>query len=216
MNGSRSGLGTHNAIIVPHSHVFAIELGRQATAKIAVIPKEHNTWELQSPRHLRLRDVAEISELSGLLEAARREAAQGLPFVDDALLAHQKLIEIWVRRQVVDAPFQTKPKANVRLIAQFFKNLPLPDMQGATMADHAEKLGVTPTHLARASKSATGQTAADHITARLFHKAQSALLDGNQTSKAIAEALNFGSPAYFTRFIQQHSGFTPSQLRLRK
>jgi AraC family transcriptional activator of pobA len=89
-------------------------------------------------------------------------------------------------------------------------------MQGATMADHAEKLGVTPTHLARASKSATGQTAADHITARLFFKAQSALLDGNQTSKAIAEALNFGSPAYFTRFIQQHSGFTPSQLRLRK
>lgn len=76
---------------MPHSHVFAIELGRQATAKIAVIPKEHNTWELQSPRHLRLRDVAEISELSGLLEAARREAAQGLPFVDDALLAHQKL-----------------------------------------------------------------------------------------------------------------------------
>jgi AraC family transcriptional activator of pobA len=42
------------------------------------------------------------------------------------------------------------------------------------------------------------------------------LLGGNQTSKAIAEALNFGSPAYFTRFIQQHSGFTPSQLRLRK
>ena len=42
-------------------------------------------------------------------EAARREAAQGLPFVDDALLAHQKLIEIWVRRQVVDAPLQTKP-----------------------------------------------------------------------------------------------------------
>ena len=120
MNGSRSGLGTHNAIIVPHSHVFAIELGCQATAKIAVIPKEHNNWELQSPRHLRLRDVAEISELSGLLEAARREAAQGLPFVDDALLAHQKLIEIWVRRQVVDAPLQTKPKANVRLIAQFF------------------------------------------------------------------------------------------------
>ncbi len=81
-------------MIEPHSQVFEIELRGKATAKIAVIPKEHSTWKLQSPRDLRLRDVAEISELSGLLEAARREAAQGLPFVDDALLAHQKLIEI--------------------------------------------------------------------------------------------------------------------------
>lgn len=105
---------------MPHSHVFAIELGRQATAKITVIQKEHNTWQLQSPRHLRLRNVNKISELSVLLEAARREATQGLPFVDDALLANQKLIEIWARRQVVDAPLQTKLKANVRLIAQFF------------------------------------------------------------------------------------------------
>lgn len=216
LNGSRRGVGTHNAIIIPKGMVFAIELGRQVTAQIAIIPSEHNNWELCSPQHLRLRDVAEISALAGLLEAAQREAEKNLPFVDDALLAHQKLIEIWVRRNVVDSDKpQSKPKADVRLLAKFFENLPHPDMQSATMAEHAQILGVTPTHLARASKSATGQTAADHITARLLHKAQCALIDGNQTAKAIAQNLDFGSPAYFTRFIQQHSGFTPSQLRQR-
>jgi AraC family transcriptional activator of pobA len=217
LNGSRRGVGTHNAIIVPQGCVFAIELGRQATAQIAVIPSQDNNWGIPAPHHLRLRDVAEISELTGLLETTQREAAQDQPFTDEALFAHQKLIEIWVRRQIANAEQpESKPKANVRLTAQLFENLSLPDMQGATMAQHAAKLGVTPTHLTRASKSATGQTAADHITARILHKAQCALIDGNQTAKTIADNLNFGSAAYFTRFIQQHTGLTPSQLRQRR
>jgi AraC family transcriptional activator of pobA len=44
------------------------------------------------------------------------------------------------------------------------------------MAEHAEQLSVTPTHLARASRTATGVTAADHLTARLLHQTQTALV----------------------------------------
>ena len=216
LNGSRRGVSTHNAIIIPRGKVFALDLGRQASAQIAIMPSDHNDWDLQTPRHLRFRNGDQILELTGLLEAAQREAAKDQSFLHEALIAHQKLIEIWVRRKIIlPEHAQTKPKATVRLIARFFENLPLPDMQGATMADHAKKLGVTPTHLARASRSATGHTAADHLTARQIYKAQCALIDGTQTAKAIAADLHFGSPAYFTRFIHQHCGITPSQLRQR-
>ena len=81
------------------------------------------------------------------------------------------------------------------------------------MAQHAQQLGVTPTHLARASRTATGVTAADHLTARLLHQTQTALIDTKLSAKDIATHLNFGSAAYFTRFVQQHTGQTPTQVR---
>lgn len=216
LNGSRRGVSAHNAVIVPKGMVFALELGRQAAAQIAVIPSDQNDWQLDAPRHLRFRDGLHIAELSALLEAPQREAENDQPFVCEAMLAHQKLLELWVRRKTSEQEHaQPKPKANVRLMAQFFENLPLPQMQGATMAQHAEKLDVTPTHLARSSRATTGHTAADHLTARLLYQAQCALVDDHQSAKSIACDLNFGSAAYFTRFIQQHTGLTPTQFRQR-
>ena len=35
----------------------------------------------------------------------------------------------------------------------------------------------------------------------------------NHPARNIAQHLGFGSAAYFTRFMQQHSGRSPSQLR---
>ena len=81
------------------------------------------------------------------------------------------------------------------------------------MADYAETLDVTPTHLTRAVKSATGKTAADLVTERVLHEARVLLSETQQPARQIAAYLGFGSAAYFTRFIQQHTGLTPSKLR---
>jgi AraC-like DNA-binding protein len=56
-------------------------------------------------------------------------------------------------------------------------------LKGATMAQHAQQLGVTPTHLARASRTATCVTTADQLTARLLHQTQTALIDTKQSTK---------------------------------
>jgi AraC family transcriptional activator of pobA len=53
------------------------------------------------------------------------------------------------------------------------------------MAQHAQKLGVSPTHLARASRTATCVTAADHLTVRLLHQTQNALIDTKLSAKDI-------------------------------
>ena len=80
------------------------------------------------------------------------------------------------------------------------------------MAEHAEQLSVTPTLLARASRTTTGVTAEDHLTARLLHQTETALVDPKTSAKDIATQLKFGSAAYFARFFQQHKGKTPTKL----
>lgn len=213
-DGSRRGVGAHNAILIPHSQVFALDLGRQANGLVAIIPPAHNSWNLETARQLRIRDAKAISQLSGFIEAAQREVSDSQPILDAALSAHQRLIEVWVRRQITPpehAP--AKQNASIRLIRRFFANLPQPKMKGATMAEHAEQLGVTPTHLARASCTATGVTTADHLTARLLHQTQTALVDTKTSAKDIATQLRFSSATYFTRFVQQQMGKTPTQLR---
>jgi AraC family transcriptional activator of pobA len=84
---------------------------------------------------------------------------------------------------------------------------------GAPMAHYAEALGVTPTHLTRTLKAATGHSAADLLTERTLHAARSLLAETRQPAQDIARHLGFGSAAYFTRFIQQHTGVTPGKLR---
>ena len=81
------------------------------------------------------------------------------------------------------------------------------------MAQYAESLEVTPTHLSRAVKSATGKTAADILTERVVHEARHLLGTTEHSAQDIARHLGFGSAAYFTRFMQQHTGLTPSRLR---
>ena len=91
----------------------------------------------------------------------------------------------------------------------------LPDRyrSGDTMADYATDLAVTPTHLTRAVKAATGKTGSDLLTERILHEARRLLADTTEPAQRIASYLGIGSAAYFTRFIQHHTGATPSKSR---
>ena len=84
------------------------------------------------------------------------------------------------------------------------------------MATYAEALDVTPTHLTRAVKAATGKTAADILTERVVYEARVLLGTTDHSAQSIARHLGFGSAAYFTRFIQHHTGKPPSKLRAAK
>lgn len=214
LNGTRRGVGVHNAIYVPAGHVFALDMGRQGLGQVAVCPVGNDLRLPEQPRQLRLRDGDAISEMSGLFEAAGREIARGRALAQDALDAHMGLISVWLRRQIaLPENLPVKQNASARLSTGFCDNLILPETQGFSMADHAGLLNVTPTHLTRACKAATGRTAADIITERQLHSAQSALIDTDVPLQEIARHLRFGSAAYFTRFIQHHTGKTPSNLR---
>lgn len=217
LEGERRGLGPHNAIWVPAGALFAVDLGRQGMGQSVLIPVGTPLRLPEIPRHLRIRDAQVQAELTGLIEAAQREQNHPSSLRQDALEAHAALISVWLRRQIMQEDHVPAARdAAGRLSKRYCDLLPGAYRTGARLADLAGALGVTPTHLSRAVKAATGRTAADLLTERIHHAARSLLADTDQPAKDIARHLGFGSAAYFTRFMQHHAGQPPTALRRRK
>ncbi|MBB3994573.1 AraC family transcriptional activator of pobA [Sulfitobacter undariae] len=214
LEGSRRGLGPHNAVFIPADSLFSLEPNAQTLGQAVIIPAGTPLRLPDVPRHLRIRDALVQTELSGLIEAANREQSQARPLAHDALEAHVALISVWLRRQcALDEHVPNRRTAGERLSQRFTQMIPKNYASGASMAFYAKELGVTPTHLTRTVKAATGKTAADLVTERVVHAARSLLESTSYPARNIAQHLGFGSAAYFTRFIQQHTGQSPSQLR---
>lgn len=214
LNGTRRGIGTHNALSIPPKTLFSLELGRQSMGLVAMIPDGTQVRLPTGPRQLRIRDGSAISEFNALFDAAGREAASAQPLSQDALDAHVALMSVWLRRQIAQPEhLPLKVNAAARLSAAFCARITEFHHTGQSMADHASALNVTPTHLTRACKAATGRTAADLLTERVLYAARVALIETDAPIQDVARHLGFGSAAYFTRFIQQHTAKTPSALR---
>lgn len=214
MDGQRRGVGTHNALIIPACHLFSLELGRQAIGQVVSIPQETDLLMPQIPRLLRIRDSVAMSELTGLIEAASREQASGRPLSTQSMDAFGALISVWIQRQLALEEHVPEPrKAAARLCGAYCAHINAHFSAPMTMSDHAAAIGVTPTHLTRACKAATGKTAADLLTERVLYEARCLLTGTDVPAQDIARHLGFGSAAYFTRFMQHHTKASPTALR---
>lgn len=214
LDGQRRGVGAHNAILVPARHLFALDLGRQAVGQVVVIPEGATLDFPQTPSQLRIRDATVMGELTALIESAAREQQMARPLMEAALSAHGGLISIWLQRQLAsEEHIAPRPNAAARLTSAYARRISQHFHQPLTMADHAEALQVTPTHLTRACKAATGRTAADLLTDRILYEARQLLTSTTVPAQDIARFLGFGSAAYFTRFMVHHTKSTPSALR---
>ena len=214
IDGVRRGLGAHNALFLPAGTLFSVSLGPQTLAQVVQAPSGTFTKPGSGGRLLRVRDGLVQAELTGLVDALSREISQNRPHLKDAIEAHLKLMSVWLRRheEETDRP---RESASDRLARRFADLLVAEHRSAMNMADYAKRLDVTPTHLARVCRSASGVTAADLLTERKVHAARCALADTEKPIQKIAEGLGFGSPAYFTRFMQNQTGHTPSALRQR-
>lgn len=214
LDGTRRGVGAHNAIFVPARTLFAFYGGRQAAGHVMRVPETAGLTLPQIPRHLRIRDNGSMSELSGLLEAAIREQQSARPLTAQSLDAYAALIAVWLQRQcALEEHASGRLSAAARLARAYCQRVSSHFAQPMTMSDHAAALGVTPTHLTRACKAATGKTAAELLTERTLYESRRLLTETNTAAQDIARFLGFGSAAYFTRFIQHHCGLPPTGLR---
>lgn len=214
LDGRLRGLGPHNAVFIPAGTLFAIEAGAQSLAQVVTVPEGTPLRLPDQPRHLRIRDKLIQSEMTGLVEGAQREQTLARPLTQDALEAHVALISVWLRRQMVlDEHVPDRRSAGERLSRQFTQLVSQHYNTGKPTGFYAKQMSVTPTHLSRVVKAATGKTAADVLTERVVHAARTLLEETPHPARNIAQHLGFGSAAYFTRFVQQHTGKSPSRLR---
>lgn len=213
LDGVRTGIGVHNALLVPARRLISLELGRQGYGQALVLPRDTDLGFPQDLYHLRLRDVTAQAELTALLEAVGREQSVGAAHADEAAVAYARLIAIWFRRQLERHGDPAKTSAAQRLVRAYSARIVGYHDSPATVADHAEALEVTPTHLNRVCKSVCGRTASAMLTERVLHAARVFLEETQVPVQDIARHLGFGSAAYFTRYMQTHTGETPTTLR---
>ncbi|MEM7319051.1 MAG: AraC family transcriptional regulator [Pseudomonadota bacterium] len=212
-DGTRTGIGTHNAIFLPARSLMSFELGRQCFGQALLLPSEAPLTVASHPIHLRIRDAAAQNELTALLEALGREQSAGRPLAQNAMAAYADLVTVWLRRAHDPQTSATRVPAARRLTRRYSQRVTQRFSDGSSMAEHAADLGVTPTHLTRACKAEIGKTAASLLTERILHASRTLLTETKAPARDIARHLGFGSAAYFTRFIQHHTGLPPSALR---
>ncbi|MGR3453379.1 helix-turn-helix domain-containing protein [Pseudooceanicola sp.] len=212
--GRRRGLGVHNALMVPARSMIAIDPGKQGFAQALTMPAGSIRGVPREPVLLRVRDVQMQGEITHVLEAMLREQSVERPLAADAAQAHAALATVWFRRtRAAILPEDPMPSAAERLVAAFTDLAERHYASGRSMADYAEMLDVTPTHLTRVCRHCAGMTAAAMLSARVLHAARTALVDTTTPVSEIAAHLGFSSPAYFSRFVMHHTGRTPTHLR---
>jgi len=78
---------------------------------------------------------------------------------------------------------------------------------------YAEQLCITPKYLSEVVKLTTGKSPRDIINDMLLLEAKVLLGSTDKTVTEIAHQLRFEDQSHFHRFIKQHTGYTPIQLR---
>src|SRR6056297_2756614 len=214
IGGVRRGVGVHNALVIPAGTLFSLDIGRQGFGLICAIPPGGTALIPDEPQHRRPRDVQAQSELTSILDAMQREQNSARPFMDEALNAEATLLTVWLRRAMLARGEEPeKITAAQRLVTAYAALIERDHTTGKTMADYAQSLGVTPTHLTRTCRECTGMTAAELLTQRSLHAVRDLLESSDHPFNRVAAMTGFNSAAYFSRFVLHHTGKTPSELR---
>lgn len=78
---------------------------------------------------------------------------------------------------------------------------------------YAEALDVTPKHLSRVVKGATGFTAVEWIERLVILEAKVLLKSSSLNIQQIADELNFPSQSFFGKYFKKHTGHSPKEFR---
>lgn len=213
LDGKRYGFGAHNLFYIPAGSLWSLNLGRQCFGSCVFIPTPDQKTQDRQAVFLRVNGGQEQAFITFLLDRLQREQREQQEGWSEAMSSLASVLQIELRRAADAAGTPSRISAAQRLSRAYCNRVARHYCEGATMSDHAEALDVTPTHLTRVCKAETGKTAASLLTERQLHSARSLLTYSDTPIQEIASKLGFRSPAYFTRFISQHTGLTPSRLR---
>ncbi|MCP5144969.1 MAG: helix-turn-helix domain-containing protein [Gammaproteobacteria bacterium] len=120
-----------------------------------------------------------------------------------------------VARQLVAADDNGPANATPPLLNRFETLLDQHYAEHWSVADYADALAISPTHLTRISRLATGRPATRMIEERIIREARRNLVYTNLSVSAIAYALGYADPAYFTRVFTRATGLSPREFRSR-
>jgi AraC family transcriptional activator of pobA len=152
-----------------------------------------------------------------LFAGLAREFREGRPGRAEALQAHAVLLALWFLRRAAEARAPA-PSSAVRpphdaLVQEFRALVEARFRAHWTVSDYAKTLGITPDHLSRRCRTATGMGALELVHERLMLEARRLIAYTPATIAEIAHQLGFDDPAYFSRLFARRTGQSPSAYR---
>ena len=212
MEGITRNYSAHTAIWVPAHLIHGYELPKGVAGHAVHVPEGYVPGLPARGLVLRVTDAAERREVVDMVDGVWREAS-ATPIQPAALRQRVEMVAGWMRRRSGDRVPQER--ASERLSRRYAQLVQERYHMGLRVADYASELGVTPTHLSRACKAASGQPAARLLQERVISEARSRLAETDAPVGEIASELGYASHSYFTRDFQYRTGLTPTQFRRR-
>ncbi len=212
--GVTRGYSAGTIVYIPPGCMHGFEVGPQVLGTAVFLGSDTKLHLPQMPQHIRLRDVVAQQEMTMMLEMITRELDAGTDAAQRAAQHYAGLMSVWLERQAAAAGVSAqKPDAAHRLVARFSDVMEKRFRSGAGVAEIAAELGVTPTHLTRCCRAASGRSAIEILQDRRLFEARQMLSETKLPVGHISAALGFTSAAYFTRAFQNQTGVSPSAFR---
>lgn len=117
--------------------------------------------------------------------------------------------------RALPAPEDTAPPTRPDIMARFDDLLRAGLRERRTVADYAADLAITPTHLNRVIRAATGLSAARYVEGQMIQEARRQLAYTRLSVAEIGYRMGFEDPAYFSRVFRRHTGERPTEYRQR-
>lgn len=213
IRGITRGYGPNTAIFLPAGTQAALELSAQLQGMELGLPIEPALELPTEPFHIRVATPEAQTSLTGHLEKTERELSGQAPAMARALKGYGLLISTWITRELDRTDGAVIRKKSHKLIELYAQAVEAKFRNGLSVADFAAQLGVTPTHLSRLCREASGKPAHALLVERVMQEACRLLRDTDMPAREVAQTLGFSSAAYFTRAFHQATDLTPSEFR---
>ncbi len=129
------------------------------------------------------------------------------------LRAYAALLVGLVAREMAARQATSDARNGAGLFERFEALLESHFLEHWTVSRYAAALSITPTHLSRITRAATGRAASQLIVERIVREARRNLAYTNLPVSTIAYALGFNDPAYFSRLFAEATGLSPRSFR---
>ena len=218
LDGQTSPLSAGSLVNVPHGHAHAFSFKKDTQGWVTTFADE-----LMDELFVRVGNVKQELGQASVLKADKfthqivhqiwREFSSQEKSRALVLRGLSSVLLGWVSRHLQTQRVQIRKQADPELIQRFKDLIEDHYLAHWRVNDYAKALSISPTHLSRLSRSATGNSALRLIEARLMREARRNLAYTSLSISNIAYALGYNDPAYFSRVFARDSGLSPKAFR---
>ncbi len=157
---------------------------------------------------------ADVERLQAMCAALAEEFEGSAPGRGEALQAHLVLLATWfLRRAAPVSAHESRRALRDTLVQRYRALIELHLRRHQPLGFYAAQLQVTPDHLSRNCRAASGLSALDLLHDRVLLEARRLLAYTAAPVTEVARDLGFDDPSYFSRFFARRAGLSPQAFR---